>query len=830
MLVDFGMDALAEDAVLLISELATNAVVHAGTAFEVTCVDLGAAVRIEVHDRHPSRELPAALPEPDPTREGGRGLLACAALAAAWGVDYTHDGKTVWCRLDAPERLVAVDRVAASGAAGGGHGTSGAEGEWPGGPVPVAVVSTDADDRVQGWNVDAERLFGWTAEQVAGQPLAALRDHTTDLDTTPDSAAGRWLGEVELRHRDGYFVRGFAARTSRPATPATGDSGAPTTVWLVVPVAHREVLGHPAGAPDDNGGQHWAAFSRAEVTRLDLGELLNRAVQRACDAIEGDAAYVALFDEDGGGAYVSASTGLAVSAEAALPSADDSRVSRDRLPAVYDDLTAHPSLLGLSGTSMRSAVAVPLLAEGRLIGQLVVASTTPGCFDNHDAVRMQQAADHLALSIEACRIAELARRNRGWLGYLADASDLLAGTLDPRMTLAMLAQLMVPRLAAWCAIGTRDARDHLELSHVWHEDETRIDDLRELAQARLADLVDTGDGTVRGILGGQPTLHLPLRARGRSLGTVVIGEPVGRRFGQDTVELAEELARRAALTLDNALLYRNQLTASEALQASLLPARLPEVPQVEIGAAYRASGEGQEVGGDFYDVFATVPGRWRFTIGDVCGSGPAAAAVTGQARHVLRILGRQQCPIADAVRQLNEAVCEETGLAPFLTLLHGEISVSTDGIEGAVGVDGADRFDGVDSVDGVYGVDRGVRVELVAAGHPLPYLLDPGGEVRPVGTPQPLLGVMRDVRYTAGSLDLRPGQSLLCVTDGVLERRHGPRMLGEDDLDGLLAQCVGLSAVAAARLVRRTVVEYAPAPPRDDLAVLILRALDPRAA
>jgi serine phosphatase RsbU (regulator of sigma subunit) len=194
------------------------------------------------------------------------------------------------------------------------------------------------------------------------------------------------------------------------------------------------------------------------------------------------------------------------------------------------------------------------------------------------------------------------------------------------------------------------------------------------------------------------------------------------------------------------------------------------------------------------------PDRWRFTIGDVCGSGAEAAAVTGQARHVLRILGRQRCPVPDAVRQLNESVREEGGPAPFLTLLHGEITPCPGG---------------------------GVRVELVAAGHPLPYLLDPSGRIVQVGSNQPLLGVLADRTYLSDTIEVLPDQVLLCLTDGVLERRWEGRMLGEDDMDGLLADCLGLSAAAMATTVQRAAVDYAPLPSDDDIAVLVLRAVTP---
>ena len=147
---------------------------------------------------------------------------------------------------------------------------------------------------------------------------------------------------------------------------------------------------------------------------------------------------------------------------------------------------------------------------------------------------------------------------------------------------------------------------------------------------------------------------------------------------------------------------------------------------------------------------------------------------------------------------LNGLILEESVGSSFLTALHGEIRPEPGG---------------------------GVRLSLVAAGHPTPYLLDGVGPPRPVSTPQPLLGVLPDVSYYAEDLLLRPGQMLVCLTDGVLERRNGARMLGENELAEVLARCAGMSAAAAAAVLQQTVLDYAPQPPRDDVAVLVLRAV-----
>src|SRR5690606_4408826 len=173
-------------------------------------------------------------------------------------------------------------------------------------------------------------------------------------------------------------------------------------------------------------------------------------------------------------------------------------------------------------------------------------------------------------------------------------------------------------------------------------------------------------------------LALPLFARGRGLGMMCLGRR--DRFPEDLMLLAEDIARRAALAMDNARLYDQQAAANRALQRSLLPPDIPDVPGLDYHVVYEPAGEINDVGGDFYDLFPG-PGEncWRFAIGDVCGTGPEAAAVTGLARHTLRLLAREGYGVAAVVGRLNQAILEEGERARFLTLLHGEISPAADG-------------------------------------------------------------------------------------------------------------------------------------------------------
>ncbi|MER5354133.1 SpoIIE family protein phosphatase [Kitasatospora sp. NPDC002551] len=818
-LLGWGLPEVVDDAVVLVSELVTNAVVHAGTAAEVCCLREDGTVRIEVTDHHPERGLPSFADVPatasdhyaDADGEGGRGLLMCAALAERWGVEYGSGRKTVWFRLALPAHTAGT-RYALPAAPGG---------ELPAshGPVHVAVVQLDDDGRVLAWNPDAEALFQHPADTVLGRPWADLAVWPQPADSGLGLAAvlrlARWEGGYALRRADGTAVDVYGVQVRLRDT-----DGTPTTLCLLVLDDDRAVLRSPARAlPGDRGEPATRLDLLAGLgTGEDLDTLLQHTVERARDLLDADAAYLLLTTEDEAEFELRASTGLprAPRPHSRFPVDTGNRYDSPRLPSVHEDLATRPTGLPvLDDSGLRSLLTVPLKVEGRLIGSLGIANGAAGRYDNEDALRLQFAADRLALAVESTRLSELERLRRGSLSFLVEASDLLAGTLEHEQTLALMAQMAVPTLASWCAVYTNG--DHgapASLAFVLHEDEDRIDPLRALldktpapdsgpthgtrfwtAPAETAD----GDGFadepgLAGLLG--ETVVLPLTARNRVIGLLALGTSAGVRFRQEILELAEDLSRRAALALDNSRLYSERTATSQALQRSLLPPELPDIPGVEVDVYYQAAGEGNEVGGDFYDLFPIREGTYGFAIGDVCGTGPEAASVTGLARHSLRLLAREGLDAPQVLSRLNTAILDEGARSRFLTLLYGELTPRPDG---------------------------STELSLVCAGHPLPLRLRTDGRVDRAATPQPLLGVMDDLDLTAEHLVLSPGEVLLCVTDGVTERREGRRMLGDDGLAEVLTGCTGLTAGAVALRVQRAVERFAPEPPSDDMAILTLR-------
>src|SRR5205807_7504245 len=130
-------------------------------------------------------------------------------------------------------------------------------------------------------------------------------------------------------------------------------------------------------------------------------------------------------------------------------------------------------------------------------------------------------------------------------------------------------------------------------------------------------------------------------------------------FEPAEIALAEELARRVGIAVDNARLYQERTRVARALQQSLLPPLLPEIPGIEIAARYRATGAGNLVGGDFYDVFQDGGGDWAVVVGDVAGIGAEAAAITGLARYTVRAVAMHEFRPSRVLRALNEAILRQ---------------------------------------------------------------------------------------------------------------------------------------------------------------------------
>lgn len=254
-------------------------------------------------------------------------------------------------------------------------------------------------------------------------------------------------------------------------------------------------------------------------------------------------------------------------------------------------------------------------------------------------------------------------------------------------------------------------------------------------------------------LGVRHSIIAPIARPDKVVGTIsFIYDNPDRRPTADDAELALALASRAALHVENVRLYGESRYIAETLQRSLLPDRLPDATGLEFAARYRAAGEQNEVGGDFYDAFPSGPGVWTALIGDVVGKGADAAALTSLARHTLHAAALRSSDPGENLLLLNEAMCNRIARA--------------------------DRFCTAAYVRICPYADQAV-VTIANGGHYAPLIVRADGEVEPAQTsPGPLIGVFADAEFPTVDVVLEHGDLMLLYTDGVIETG------GEDPFSG----------------------------------------------
>ena len=261
----------------------------------------------------------------------------------------------------------------------------------------------------------------------------------------------------------------------------------------------------------------------------------------------------------------------------------------------------------------------------------------------------------------------------------------------------------------------------------------------------------------------------------------------------DRREYERELLRAKQRAEDSEIRAR---ALARTLQQTLIPPAPPHVPGLDVAAAYRPAGTGEEVGGDFYDIFEIGPGDWVFVVGDVCGKGVEAAVVTALARYTLRAAAVRVSEPSQALETLNQV------------LLRNE----------------SDRFCTA-AVLRMRHRDGAWTATLASGGHPLPYLVRSGAGPEAVGGAGSLLGVLETPEFHDAEVALEPGDSLVLYTDGVTEGRCGPDFYGEERLVAAIAAISANAGFATdlAEGILADVLQFQEGDPSDDVAVVAVR-------
>ncbi|MDI6100686.1 SpoIIE family protein phosphatase [Actinoplanes sp. NEAU-A12] len=440
-------------------------------------------------------------------------------------------------------------------------------------------------------------------------------------------------------------------------------------------------------------------------------------------------------------------------------------------------------------------IRVPLAVHRPYSGELELDAAPEG----YALALATMVAERFALHLENDRLRRADIRRQTWITFLAEASELLAQSLDVNLTMALIPQLVVPRLGQWCAVHTTDAWGRLQLAAATHADESTLAQLHatlaetgpESLLARLEEASRLGTQ----VMFGSPMegYAVPLVARGARLGTLAVGRHPKHRHDADEVAVLEDVARRAALAIDNARIHDERHRVARTLQASLLPPALPRVDGIGFAAEYVPTGS--EVGGDFYDVVPSGDDQWLVVVGDVSGKGVQAATVTGLVRDVIRILVDDGKELSEILWRVNRTLVQRGG-GRYCTLAMASVTRQSNGTLG---------------------------VCLYLAGHDRAVLVRADGKTAFVGEGGTALGLLETITSPDVSITLDPGDSLIFYTDGVTERRRGRELFGSARLREASAPLAGYPADVMAARLRSTTINFSVEEPRDDIAILVLR-------
>lgn len=411
---------------------------------------------------------------------------------------------------------------------------------------------------------------------------------------------------------------------------------------------------------------------------------------------------------------------------------------------------------------------------------------------------------------------------------LAAAGGIFDRSLDPHQTMRAVADMAVPRLAQMCVIDLlhedgmivetvavaeqERGLGRLEVLRAEHPLDldgehpsarairSRVpvaDDLTDaLTLERIAPEPEVREFLVSG--GYRSAIAMPLISRGRLLGALsFFYMHEGHRHSAERMALMSDLVDRAATALDNASMYAARTQMARTLQRSLLPESLPMLERVSLSSAYHPVGEGNDVGGDFYDVFTTPLGSW-LVVGDVCGKGPEAAAVTALVRHSIRAFAFVRASPAQVLGAVNEVMLGHALAQRFATVVLVRLDIT----------------------------GKQARAVVATAGHPPPVVLNHDGSSDCPNMQGMMLGVRSGSNVLDLEMELEQGSTLVLYTDGLLDAGAPLRDLTSQQLCSLLANQAEVGPTVIVEQLERLALASGAGRLRDDIAIIAARVDD----
>ncbi len=572
------------------------------------------------------------------------------------------------------------------------------------------------------------------------------------------------------------------------------------------------------------------------TAELSVSHTLETAVERVAELLDVGRVAVYLRGTGEGELEEAASRGLAGPHARVADRLLDVALgpSRERAVLEVTDIGRDPRLAVVAATAREtgigSALAVPLMARGDVVGLLAAYPAGRPAAGEHETALLAALAGQLAVAVqnaqlheqatrlgeerEAALAAERAAARR--IRALYEVSRSFAQSLRLDETLEALARTVVEVLDLDAAVVRMpDERREQLLPLAVHVRDARF---AEPVRTILTQPVPFGQRNVQRLFRERRAFRLgagrgeqflpalvPFLEKGWTAAVVPVALPTevvaslgvfsfrpGNPLTQETVEAATALAGQAALAIDNARLYQQQKQFADTMQRSLLPRSRPVVEGLEVGEVYEPSAR-VDVGGDLYDFLALEDGRLAVVLGDVTGHGVDATADMAMAKFVFRSLAREHPEPSDFLASANDVICSEIGPGKFISMSY----VVVDGGSG--------------------------RVSVASAGHPAPRIVLQDGSTRPLEAHGLVLGIDGGQEYAESHAELPPGASLVLYTDGVVEARRDGELYGDDRLDALLAERRELSARSLAAAVAEDAREFAGGDLSDDLAIVVIR-------
>jgi PAS domain S-box-containing protein len=702
-----------------------------------------------------------------------------------------------------------------------------------------AIIAVKPGGELIAWNPGAERLYGYSAEEAIGRHIgftvpAHLKEESAGLVRRADAGEAVQNFQTQRLRRNGSLID-----VSLTLSPLRDRDGALIGTAAIVRDITRQKRDERRNAFIADAVQILDGSLDLDVVVRNLARLVvprladwcaihvpepdgsirllavrHSVAEREQLAWDLDERYASHFDQPEGVPKV-------------LKTGDPLLVREIPDELLVESAQDEGHLRMIRELGLRSGMVVPLRARGETFGAVTfVSAESERLFDEDDLAFATELARRAALSIDNARLyADLEARRRE-LEFLASASAELDASLDLDRTLKRVADLTVPYLADGCMVDLLDENDQIRrvasassletVSPVL--DRLRTHELELHGPHPISVAIRTGrtqvvhevteervrtwspdDAYLEDIRSwpARAAVVAPLRARGRTLGTIALAAFTDRKFGPREIATIEELARRAAIAVDNARAYSERSYIAARLQQSLLPPHLPDVPGLEIAARFRPAGDAYDVGGDFYDIFETGSRGWAIAMGDVCGKGADAAALTAMARYTIRATAIRAMQSPQRVLSLlNEVLLAESPREQFLTVAYANLRVH----------------------------ENGTELAIASAGHPLPLLLHADGRLDLVGEPGTLLGVVAAIELHPVVLDLQPGDTLVFYTDGVTEARtETGAMFGVEGLRSALLSCVGCDAAEVAERIESSLTNANVDRPRDDIAIVVVQ-------